>query len=53
MAFPACDINNTCSKVKIFLVDSKFNILIDEHKEEDISTDLEKQKKKEEKKQQK
>jgi len=49
MAFPSGDVED-CTKVKIFAVDSKFKVLIDDQAEEDRLVGLEKEKKKKEKK---
>lgn len=46
MAFPSGDIED-CTEVKIFAVDSKFKVLIDDQAEEDRLEDLRKQKEKE------
>ena len=46
MAFPSGDIED-CTKVKIFTVDAKFKVLIDDQIEEDRLEDLRKQKEKE------
>lgn len=46
MSFPSCDID-VCSKVKIFVVDPKFKVLMDDQGEEDRLEDLRKQKEKE------
>lgn len=52
MAFPSGDIED-CIKVKIFAVDQKFNVLIDDQEEEDRLIELEKQKEKEKKEKEK
>ena len=52
MAFPSGDIED-CTKVKIFVVDAKFNVLIDEQAEEDARDEAEKQKEQERKRQEK
>jgi len=49
MAFPSGDIED-CTKVKIFAVDSKFKVLIDDQVEEDRLVQLEKEKQKKESK---
>ena len=41
MAFPSGDIED-CTKVKIFAVDSKFKVLVDDQAEEDRLNELEK-----------
>ena len=48
LSFPKCDIES-CPVIKMFVVDSEFNVLLDEQKEEDKSRLLEKEKQKEEK----
>ncbi|MDD5589383.1 MAG: GxxExxY protein [Candidatus Nanoarchaeia archaeon] len=45
ITFPACDIDS-CSNIKLFVVDSKFNVIIDEQAEEDNRIFLEKEKQK-------
>lgn len=50
MAFPSGDIED-CTKVKIFAVDPKFKVLIDDQVEEDRLEDFRKQKEKEKNKQ--
>lgn len=45
LAFPLCDTGNS-SGVKIFVVEPKFNVLIDEQKEEDSLIQKEKEKRK-------
>lgn len=48
MSFPSCDID-VCAGVKIFVVDSNFNVIIDDQAEEDRLIELEKEKEKEKK----
>lgn len=48
LSFPKCDMES-CPVIKMFVVDSEFNVLLDEQKEEDKSRLLEKERQKEEK----
>lgn len=45
ISFPACDIE-LCSTVKMFVVDSSFNVIVDEQKDEENRIALEKEQKK-------
>jgi GxxExxY protein len=46
MSFPACDIDG-CSRVKVFVVDPGFHVLIDDQEEEDLVCAREREKEKE------
>ncbi|MCM8779810.1 MAG: GxxExxY protein [Candidatus Omnitrophica bacterium] len=52
MSFPTCDIDS-CARVKIFVVDPKFNVLIDEQQEEERMLEEQRLKEQERKKQEK
>lgn len=45
MAFPACDVDS-CSGVKLFVVDPRFGVLIDDQADEDARHELDKSKQK-------
>jgi len=49
LTFPKCDIDS-CPTMKVFVVDSSFNVILDDQKDEDIKKQLEKEKQKESKK---
>lgn len=52
LSFPKCDVESSPS-IKTFVVDSKFNIILDDQKEEDCIKQLEKEKERQKKKQKK
>ena len=41
LSFPSCDIDS-CAATKIFVVDSRFRVLVDEQAEEDVKAREEK-----------